>query len=393
MSYSQDSGLAHCHFFFVDIVGLSDPTASTKLQIKKIDFLNKSIADCIAFKSTPQNHKIILPTGDGMAIGFIQGSEELPLQLAIELHEKIKHFNKGKVPVESIGVRIGIHSGPVFMVNDVNGNRNVWGPGIIIARRIMDLGDDDHILLSSRVAEDLSQISDYYKKCLFFIGEHVFKHNVKIRIYSAYSTSGKQTFGNSKLPEKIKKSPNDYLYPHIGVNLSIVDPKTMLVHYKRLYEIQSLSDEPISEVNHQIATDVEKTFEELNLKIYDEDGNDMKITNIKVDKPLQKDFDTSFSTPLEKGQGLRYFLEYDIEEPERYFENIFLTNCEKFVTTVDFPVNAGIRNPVVYEVNLENEEKIKTKNQPILVEETNGRRTVRWAKKNIRKGQSFRFEW
>src|SRR2546425_1681691 len=167
--------LVHAHFFFVDIVGLSDPRMPTTIQIKKLKFLNRSIADCAAFKSTPKDTKLVLPTGDGMVIGFLQGPE-LPIQLAIELHSEIRKYNKGKFPAESIEVRIGIHSGSVFVVNDVYNNANVWGPGIIIARRIMDLGDEGHILLSSHVAEELMTISDGYRRYFHSLGYSTFKH-------------------------------------------------------------------------------------------------------------------------------------------------------------------------------------------------------------------------
>jgi hypothetical protein len=119
---------------------------STKIQIKKIETLNKSIMNCSAFRLTPKNTIMALPTGDGMAIGFLQGPE-LPLNLAIQLHGRLAKYNKSKIPAETVRVRIGLHSGPVFVVKDILNNKNVWGPGIIIARRTMDTGDDGHILL------------------------------------------------------------------------------------------------------------------------------------------------------------------------------------------------------------------------------------------------------
>lgn len=84
--------------------------------------------------------KIVLPTGDGMAIGFLL-NPELPLKLSIQLHQKLRSYNHSKKSNEDlISVRIGISSGPIFIVSDINGNQNVWGPGIIVARRVMDLG-------------------------------------------------------------------------------------------------------------------------------------------------------------------------------------------------------------------------------------------------------------
>jgi len=384
--------LVHAHFFFVDIVGLSDPRMPTKIQVKKLDFLNRGIADCMAFKSTPKDAKLLLPTGDGMAIGFLQGPE-LPIQLAIELHHKIRKYNKGKLPADSIQVRIGIHSGPVFMVNDVYGNSNVWGPGIILARRIMDLGDDGHILLSSRVAEDLLNVSDEYARYFLDLGVLTFKHNVRMKIYSAYSTSGK-LFGSPKLPSKIVPSTRQFLYSYIEVNMSFTGSAESLVHHKRICEIQNLADEPLSSVWHQIATDVEKEFDELNIKVYDEDGKELAITSKTIDKLEQKEFYTAFIRPLTKGDKKRYTLEYDVEEPKRYFENAFFTNCEKFVVKIEYPatMSSTIKVPQAYEVEMETDKKRRHKVQPVITRKKD-RFIAVWSQADISKGQSFRFEW
>jgi hypothetical protein len=391
MSAGATTSLIEAHFFFVDIVGLSNPLMSAMIQVKKLEFLNRSIADCAAFKLTPKDTKLVLPTGDGMAIGFLQGPE-LPLQLAVELHEKIRKYNRGRLHAESVEVRIGIHKGPVFKVNDVDSNSNIWGPGIIIARRVMDLGDDNHILVSSRVAEDLMQLSDDYKRYLHGLGYHTFKHNVRTKIYSAYSTSGK-IFGNLKWPSKMRPREREILYPYIEVNMSIRDPHSMLVHYKRVYEIQNLSDEPLSTVWHQIATDVEKGFDELNIKVYDDEGKDLAITSVSIDKPHQKEFFTSFFRPLAKGGKKRYTLEYDLEEPERYFENMFFTDCEKFAVAIEYPAKKGISPPKAYDVKMETERKKKHKVQPVIVRKNKDRNVARWSEKNIVKGQSFGFKW
>jgi len=103
-------------FFFVDIVGLSDTTMSTKTQIKKIETLNQLMSECQVFKSVPSESLLLLPTGDGCCLGFLQGPE-LPLLLAVELHEKLAVYNKAKIPSETVRVRIGLHSGNCFLVD------------------------------------------------------------------------------------------------------------------------------------------------------------------------------------------------------------------------------------------------------------------------------------
>jgi len=392
--------LIHANFFFVDVVGLSDPTMSTKTQIKKIETLNKCISECNAYSATPKNSILMLPTGDGMCIGFLQGPE-LPLNLAIELHQRLAEYNKGKLPSETIRVRIGLHSGNCFIVNDLLGNKNVWGPGIIVARRVMDFGDDGHILLSSGLAEALRELSDDYRLIIKPVHDFVLKHGTTMLIYSAYSDS----FGNRNHPTKGEAMRSKYgdevlqlqkitLYPFLDVSLTITDPKTMKVQHKRTYGVVNISNEPIKHVLHGIVTDVEKhSIGDLNVQVYDEKGRELKISSINMDKPTCKEFTTLFSEPIckdEKGKG--YTLLYEVEEPERYFENAFLIDCQKFTLNFQYPLNTEIKRPALYAVNQESEEKKPSSAIP-QIEQTETEETVRWEFNDISKGQSLRIEW
>ena len=391
--------LIHANFFFVDIVGLSDPEMSTKTQIKKIEALNKSIMECDAFKLTPEELKLVLPTGDGMAIGFLQGPE-LPLQLAIQLQEQISEYNKARIPSEIVQVRIGLHNGNVFVVNDIQGNKNVWGPGIIVARRVMDFGDENHILLSNTLAESLHELSDEYHKIIKPVHDFTLKHGRTMLLYSAYGDK----FGNpkhptkgaaqrSKIGEEILRMAKTTLYPFVEVYLTINDEKSMRVHYKRTYQVKNISDEPIYNVLHGIATDVPKNgISDLDVKVYDENNRTLKISSINVDEPYQKEFTTQFNQPIYKNEDGRYYImEYVIEEPHRYFENAFLINCQKMVLKFEYP-NDGSVNPMLYEINQETEEKRKS-DLPLVIREDGKNNIVRWEAKDIAKGQTFRIEW
>jgi hypothetical protein len=398
MALTTKLGLVHAHFFFVDIVGLSDPRVPTRNQMMKIEILNKLISECPSFLSIPKEAMLVLPTGDGMVIGFTQGPE-LPLHLAIELSKGIAKHNKGKIPSESIRIRIGIHSGPVFLVNDILNNRNIWGPGIIIARRIMDIGEDGHILMSARTAEDLRQLSYEYKKIIKPVHDYTTKHGQSLLVYSIYGTG----FGNphppargavqrSKMMREAAKLRKTTMYPDIRVDVTIIDARKMLVHYKRRYEIENISEKPIHKVLHGIATDVGKNFDELNIVTYDENKLPLKISSISVDKPYQKEFTTIFNKPISKGDRSRYYtLEYDVEEPEKYFENTFLVGCEKFTVYFDLPLS--IRSLAIYESSLETGDYKKSQSQSKLHQTSTKRNLAKWTKRNIHEGQSFRFEW
>jgi KaiC/GvpD/RAD55 family RecA-like ATPase len=190
------SEVVDMNFFYTDIVSLSDPSLPVKKQMEKIGSLNRMIGSCDAFKS--KDRRITLPTGDGMAIGYLS-NPELPFQLSIQLHKKLRIYNRGKSKEDVIGVRIGLSSGPVFVVTDIRDNQNVWGPGIILARRVMDIGDNNHILLDDRLAEELIALKDEYRLAIRPIVDYKIKHGQTIKLYTAFS----KEFGSPKPPTKI----------------------------------------------------------------------------------------------------------------------------------------------------------------------------------------------
>ncbi|MFY9967220.1 MAG: adenylate/guanylate cyclase domain-containing protein [Nitrososphaeraceae archaeon] len=189
------SEVMDANFFFIDIVGLSDPSFSVSSQRQKIEVLNNLIMSCNAYNG--EEKKIILPTGDGMVIGFVLNPEN-PLKLGIQLHQKLRSYNRGKGDRDKLKVRIGLSAGPVFSVNDIQNNQNFWGPGIIMARRIMDIGGEGHILLSEPLAKALLSLKDEYSPIINPIGEYSIKHGQTLTLYSAYSND----FGNPKSPER-----------------------------------------------------------------------------------------------------------------------------------------------------------------------------------------------
>ena len=400
MGIKTTTNLIHASFFFVDIVGLSDISMLTKTQIKKIIALNESIKDCDAYKNTDKENILTLPTGDGMCLGFMQGPE-LPLLLSSQLHEKLAQYNSGKIPSETVMVRIGLHSGNCFVVNDIQGNQTVWGPGIIMCRRVMDFGDDGHILLTPRLATDLIELSDEFRQYIHPVHDFTVKHGQTILLYSAYGDG----FGNPKHPTKGEsqrsKIGQEYLqmqkttlYTKIKVELSIENLDTMLVHHKRYYEIANITDEPIYHVLHGIATDVEKySFDDLHIKVYDEKNHDLKVSSINIDKPDCKEFTTQFNQPIIKGEKDRnYTLEYDVEEPARYFENAFLIDCQNLILSIKYPNSQKINQVTLYTINQETDEKTKSE-IPSTIRKNNESVTVTWTMTNNIKGQTYRIEW
>jgi TolB-like protein/Flp pilus assembly protein TadD len=177
------------HVLFMDVVGYSKLLLDEQRELQQQ--LTRIVKNTEQVRAAETAGKLIrLPVGDGMALVFFN-SPEAPVQCAIEIAKKLKENPEMKL-------RMGIHSGPVNEVRDVNERTNVAGAGINIAQRVMDCGDAGHILLSKRVAEDLSQ-SRQWRLYLQDLGECEVKHGGKIFLVNFYTDE----VGNPQLPEKL----------------------------------------------------------------------------------------------------------------------------------------------------------------------------------------------
>ena len=397
---SSKPDLIYANFFFIEVIGLSDPNLSTTTQLKKLQVFHKCLKDCSVYKDVSKDEVIQFQTGDGMCLGFLQGIDK-PLLLSIQIQEKLSKYNQGKIPSEVIRTRIGINSGNCFTFDDNQGKKIIWGPGIIIAKRIMDLGEDDHILLSNRVAEDIREISDQFRQIVKPVHDYSIKHDITMLVYSAYSSNFgnpnppiKNQSQNSKMNEELQRLKNFIFYSSLEVNLSLKNSENMLVKHERTYEIENISNEPIKYVLHGIGTDVPKeTINDLKVKVYDNSGTEMKISSINFDKPYCKEFSTVFSEPVKKGEpGRMYILEYEVEEPERFYENAFQVDCDKFTISFSFNENSSIQSPTLFNVNQETEEKTESNFIPIVIKK-NEEITKTWEINRVAKGQTFRVEW
>jgi TolB-like protein/Tfp pilus assembly protein PilF len=184
-----DSQLEIGHIVFMEIVDYAK--LSLEEQTKAQDQLNSVVRNGAQFRAAEAEGKLVrLPTADGLALVFFNSSEAA-MRCAVEI-------SGGLSKDSQLRLRIGLHSGPVSMVKDVNDRSNIAGPGINIAQRVMDLGDPGHILLSRRGAEDLSH-SRQWRPHLHDLGEFQAKHGLKIDIVNYY-TDG---IGNKHLPAKL----------------------------------------------------------------------------------------------------------------------------------------------------------------------------------------------
>jgi len=187
----SDLRLEIAHVLFIDIVGYSKRLIDEQHEV--LGDLNQIVRNTEAFRTAETSGKLIrVPTGDGVALVF-STTPEAPVKCALEISKALRSHSE-------LRVRMGIHSGPVSGIMDVNDRSNIAGAGINVAQRVMDCGDAGHILLSKRVAEDLEQYRQW-RPHLHELGECEVKHGARVSLVNLYNDE----VGNPAIPEKLKK--------------------------------------------------------------------------------------------------------------------------------------------------------------------------------------------
>jgi class 3 adenylate cyclase len=180
------------HVLFMDVVAYS--RLPTDHQIEVRDQLRVIVRGLPEFnQALSDGHLISCDTGDGMALAFF-GDLTAPAGCARKITESLQinpHFK----------LRMGIHTGPVYVDTGINSAPNLAGDGINIAQRVMDLGDGGHILISKATADMLSQIS-VWKAAIHDLGEIEVKHGVRVQVSNLFTSE----FGNPDLPSKIARA-------------------------------------------------------------------------------------------------------------------------------------------------------------------------------------------
>src|SRR3989440_4005393 len=178
------------HVLFIDIIGYSKLLITE--QTEQIQRLKEIVRGTQQVRLAEAEGKLLrLPTGDGGALVF-RTNVEAPALCALEISKELKNH-------PDLQVRMGIHSGPVNEVTDLNEQANIAGAGINIAQRVMDCGDAGHILVSKRVADDLEQYGRW-RPLLHELGTCEVKHGATVGIVNLYSDE----IGNPETPNKFK---------------------------------------------------------------------------------------------------------------------------------------------------------------------------------------------
>src|SRR5437016_1489897 len=179
------------HLLLIDVAGYSK--LSNNEQIELLQQLNQIVRSTECFRSAEASGKLNrVPMGDGMALLFFHSPEE-PVRCALEISRTLQDH-------PHIQVRMGVHSGPVNRITDVNDKTNFAGAGINVAQRVLDCSDAGHILLSAHVAEDLAQYR-HWQPCLHDLGECEVKHGLRLHLFNLC----KENLGNPEVPEKLRR--------------------------------------------------------------------------------------------------------------------------------------------------------------------------------------------
>src|SRR5881394_2852803 len=192
---SRDLRLEIAHVLFIDIVGYSKLLHNQQSEVLRE--LNEVVRGTEQFRAADSAATLLrLPTGDGMALIFRE-SPEAPAKCALEIAQALKRHRQ-------VQVRMGIHSGPVNEVTDINERANIAGAGINLAQRVMDCGDAGHILVSKRVGDDLEHYPQW-RSLLHELGECEVKHGLRISLLNLYG----EEVGNPELPEKFRQAKSN----------------------------------------------------------------------------------------------------------------------------------------------------------------------------------------
>jgi TolB-like protein/class 3 adenylate cyclase/Tfp pilus assembly protein PilF len=188
---TPDLQLEIAHLLLIDVVGYSKLLVNEQIEV--LQELNQIVRNTECFRAAEASGKLLrVSTGDGMALAFFHSPEE-PVRCALEISRALQNH-------PSIQLRMGVHSGPVNRITDVNDKTNIAGSGINVAQRVMDCGDAGHILLSRHVADDLSEYR-HWQLHLHDLGECEAKHGLRLQVFNLY----KDDLGNPQVPDKLKR--------------------------------------------------------------------------------------------------------------------------------------------------------------------------------------------
>lgn len=334
MSYAP----ANATFCLIDIVDLPD-SLMTKSKAAKIKILYSLITESEVFKNS-HRYAQILVSNMGIAIIYYQQNPKLALDLAIDIQRKLGLLNQGKDPQEAFTVHIGINYGQVLSTGD----GNLWGSGTIVARKVMDLGRENHILATETAAEKLLELKAM-KNIAHPAGYYNIMHN-KIMIYSIHA----EGFGNAS-PLRAESETVEAEKIEQKVILEI-DERTHILRYVYNYleELNDTSSPLLSSTKWSIVSRKQKfSLDDMSLTAWDKDG-ELQYT-VERDEPNAKDLRFMFRRPLDPGGRTSYWWRYRIMNAKTTWTTSIPQDIYRFQVKFRYPEKMKLRPPTLQDIS------------------------------------------
>jgi len=343
------------------------------------------------------SNRIIVPTGDGYVIGFSDSSEK-PLRLAIDLLKQVEKYNQTKKGDEKLFLRIGLDTGPVYPIKDIlTGKKAFWGPGIIMAKRVMDKASENQIFVTKDIAEKMKKLSREYNSLFHSIGEYIVKHDEKIELYNVYGKGFGNKFASRKgkvikrrESDEERRPKNNFKFKKIELILDVKDPITMMTHHTYIWNLVNISGKTQERIQYQLGGEVKKDLSDLNIMVLDDKNNNVEIDRIDVNRPLYKEFFVKLNRSIRPRAMLKDLkLEYDWEEPDREFRFSLKTDCKNFSCKAIIPNKAEPKVRFFKRVGGLDEK------QPLSPKIKMGKQQTQaiWEGKNLKAYDEYIFQW
>lgn len=197
------------HVLFADVVGYTQ--FATDEQPQLLQQLRAAVHHSAEFiRARSSGSLICTPTSDGMVLVFLDSDAGAPLRAAREISAALSAG-------VSFGLRIGLHSGPVYRLPDINGKETATGAGVNIAQRVMDCGDPGHILLSQVHAAYLLDF-EAFRTNLHDLGESEVKHGARLHLFNFCDGIS----GNPQQPSRLGKPGGTADASSIGARVALI---------------------------------------------------------------------------------------------------------------------------------------------------------------------------
>lgn len=382
------------HFIFMDIVGFSRPDVSAEDQAQMVSVLNKLVLESDIIKKSDRSSLLVRSTGDGMVIGF-PDSKEKPCLLAIHILRALAkarrlHYNRN---LRSFELRIGLHSGEVYPVSDINGLSDVCGPGIILAQRVMDFGDSSHILASDKIAEDLVKLSPRYAKIIHPLNRYVAKHGEEIFIYNIFD----RDFGNSQppAPKTIGSISSASEILETRARVEILDPSKFLTRVVVTRKFRNVGTAPITTIYYRLILHSPATRKELWIKAHDGNGRAVKIAHVIQDTPLYKEFILRLNEPLQPGKETTLTHEFRWSEPARRIDlDYMFKQKSKRLLTMEFSSQSDhMMRPRVYRTHSATGKRVLESRPSNTRKSPDGKVIMHWGSRRLKPGHLYSLYW